>query len=81
MQVKRIYVQKKDGFDIEATGILKDLQENLLLTNLEKVIIYNRYDVSGISDETFEKAKGTIFAEPQVDDCFEEKIKIRRKYE
>ncbi len=76
MQVKRIYVQKKAGFDIEATGILKDLQENLLLTKLEKVIVYNRYDVSGISDETFEKAKNTIFAEPQVDDCFEEKIKI-----
>lgn len=76
MQVKRIYVQKKAGFDIEATGILKDLQENLLLTKLEKVIVYNRYDVSGISDETFEKAKNTIFAEPQVDNCFEEEIKI-----
>lgn len=75
MQVKRIYVQKKYGFDVEATGILKDLQENLLLTNLEKVIVYNRYDVSGISDETFEKAKNTIFSEPQVDICFEENIK------
>ena len=74
MQVKRIYVQKKDGFDIEATGILKDIRENLQITNLDKVIVYNRYDVSGISDETFEKAKNTIFSEPQVDVCFEEKI-------
>ncbi len=48
MQFRRIYVQKKDGFNIEATGVLKDLQESLSLNNLEKVIVYNRYDVSGI---------------------------------
>ena len=72
MSVKRIYVQKRENFDIEAKGMLSDLKENLLINNLENVIILNRYDVDGISDEVFEKAKATIFSEPQVDICFEE---------
>lgn len=70
--VKRIYVQKRDGFDVEAKGVLKDLQENLQIKKLKKVIILNRYDVSGIDDETYEKAKNTVFSEPQVDVCFDE---------
>ena len=32
--VKRIYVQKKQGFDVEAKGLLGDLKENLLIENL-----------------------------------------------
>ncbi len=70
--VKRIYVQKRPGFDVEAKGILKDLQENLQIKELEDVILLNRYDVSGIDEETYEKAKNTVFSEPQVDMCFDE---------
>ncbi len=70
--VRRIYVQKRPGFDVEAKGVLNDLKENLQIKELEDVIILNRYDVSGIDDETYEKAKNTVFSEPQVDDCFDE---------
>ena len=70
--VKRIYVQKKDGFDVEAKGLLGDLKENLLIDNLEDIIMLNRYDVEGVNDEVFLKAKNTVFSEPQVDLCFEE---------
>lgn len=72
MSVKRIYVQKKNGFDVEAKDLLNDIKENLQMANLEKIVILNRYDVEGISDEVFDKAKGTIFSEPQVDDYFVE---------
>lgn len=68
--VKRVYVKKKAGFDVEAKGLLADLKENLLMNNIEDLVILNRYDVSGISDEVLETAKNTIFSEPQVDDCF-----------
>ena len=47
--VKRIYVQKKEGFNIEAQDILNDVKENLQIKNLNNIIILNRYDVSGIS--------------------------------
>lgn len=70
--VRRIYVQKRPGFDVEAKGVLADLQENLQIKELEDVIILNRYDVSGIDDNTYEKAKNTVFSEPQVDICFDE---------
>lgn len=72
MSVQRIYVQKKPGFDVEQTDLLNDIKENLQISNLQKIIILNRYDVEGISDEVFEKAKGTIFSEPQVDNYFVE---------
>lgn len=70
--VKRIYVQKKPGFDVEAKGVLADLKENLQIKELEDVIILNRYDVSGIDDATYQKARNTVFSEPQVDICFDE---------
>ena len=77
--VKRIYVQKKSGFDVEAKGLLSDLKENLLIDNLEDIIILNRYDVEGITNEIFEKAKNTVFSEPQVDLCFEEEYPFEKQ--
>ncbi len=70
--VRRIYVQKKEEFNIEAKNILQDLQENLQIKGLTELILLNRYDVSGIDEDTYEKAKKTIFSEPQVDVYFEE---------
>ena len=77
--VRRIYVQKKEGFDVEAKNILQDLQENLQIRGLEEVILVNRYDVSGIDEVTYEKAKKTVFSEPQVDVCFEEEYPFMEK--
>lgn len=77
--VKRIYVEKKPEFSVEAKGLLKDLKENLLLGNLEDLKIVNRYDVEGINDEIFEKAKNTVFSEPQVDECFEEEYPFAKE--
>lgn len=73
--VKRIFVQKKEGFNVEAKEVLNDLRENLKLKNLKNLKILNRYDVENISEEVFEKSKNTIFSEPQVDICYEEEYK------
>ena len=77
--VKRIYVQKKEGFDIEAKGVLADLRESLQLEGLQNVIILNRYDVEGLTEEVFEKAKNTVFSEPQVDICFEDNYDFKKQ--
>ncbi len=77
--VRRVYVQKKDGFDIEAKNILHDLQENLQIKDLTDIILLNRYDVSGIDDTTYEKAKKTVFSEPQVDICFDETYEFKKE--
>ncbi len=79
MEVKRIYVKKKQGFDIEAKELLADIQENLAILNLKNVIILNRYDVEGITKEALEQAKNTIFSEPQVDECYIEEYPFQKQ--
>ena len=74
--VKRIYVEKKSGFDVEAQEVLADLRENLNLKGLKNVRIINRYDVEGITDEEYAKARCLIFSEPPVDNAYDEKIEI-----
>ncbi len=75
-QVKRIYVEKKKGFDVEAQGVLADLRGNLSMSGLSGVRIINRYDVEGISDEEYQKARCLIFSEPPVDSAYDEEIEI-----
>lgn len=74
--VRRVFVEKKSGFDVEARAMLADLRQNLSLDALTGVRIINRYDVSGISDEEYAKARNLIFSEPPVDNCFDEHIEI-----
>lgn len=74
--VRRIYVEKKAGFDVEAKEMLADLRENLDMGSLSDVRIINRYDVEGITDEEYAKARGLIFSEPPVDNAYDEDIEI-----
>ncbi|NLK73312.1 MAG: phosphoribosylformylglycinamidine synthase [Clostridiales bacterium] len=74
--VKRIYVQKKEGFDIEAKGLYEDLVQTLNPKGLENVRIINRYDIEGIDEFTYEKARYTIFAESTVDNAYDENIRL-----
>ena len=66
MSVYRIYVEKKPAFAVEADSTRRDIKASLgiSLTNLR---LFNRYDVEGIDEETFQTASRTIFSEPQVD--------------
>ncbi|MDD6489316.1 MAG: phosphoribosylformylglycinamidine synthase [Clostridia bacterium] len=70
--VKRIFVEKRPGFDVEASNLMADLRSNLGLKNIEKVRIINRYDISGLDGENFEKAKNTIFSETNADVVYDE---------
>lgn len=72
--VKRLYVEKKKGFDSLGESLLLDIRQNLHIENLEKLRIINRYDIDGIDDDTFEEAKYTVFAEPPIDKAFEEEL-------
>jgi phosphoribosylformylglycinamidine synthase len=74
--VRRILVEKKPGFDIEAQHLYHDLKDNLGILNLERTRIINRYDISGITDETYNQARTTIFSEPNVDFVNDETIEI-----
>ena len=67
MSVRRVYVEKKPGFRVEATGLLKDLRDNLYLNTLEEVRILYRYDIDHISENVYKQAIGRILSEAPVD--------------
>lgn len=71
-EVIRVFVEKKKGFDVEASQMLWDLRHNLGLKAIEGLRLANRYDVSGLSGEDFKRAEKTIFSEPNQDDVYEE---------
>ncbi|MEA4815509.1 MAG: phosphoribosylformylglycinamidine synthase [Lachnospiraceae bacterium] len=72
--IRRLYVEKKPGFDVEATGLLKDINEILGIKSLSGLRMLIRYDIERISDEAYETGKKTIFSEPPVDKLFEEEF-------
>lgn len=75
-EVRRIFVQRKAELDIEATNLLKDIKENLLIDSLKDLKIIYRYDIEDIDEETYLKARNTIFSEPPIDMVFDEEITI-----
>lgn len=70
--IKRIYVEKKKKYDIEANNLRHDIRNSLGIKNLNDIRLLNRYDIEGILDEHYNIAKTTIFSEPPVDTIFEE---------
>ncbi len=66
MSVYRIYVEKKPAFAVEADSTRRDIKASLGIS-LTGLRLFNRYDVEGIDEATFDMASKTIFSEPPVD--------------
>ncbi|MCM1100614.1 MAG: phosphoribosylformylglycinamidine synthase [Clostridium sp.] len=73
--VRRIYVEKKEPYAVKAKELHEELK-NYLGIRADRVRVFIRYDVENISDEVFERACRTVFAEPPVDDLYRESIDI-----
>ena len=71
-EIKRIFVEKKPEYAVEARGLLQDLQNSLGMKNLNNLRIINRYDLTGLSAKEFEGAKQLVLSEPPVDIVHEE---------
>lgn len=78
--IRRVFVEKKEGFTTEADILYKELKDFLGIRGLQGVRIVNRYDIEGISEEVYERSRNTIFAEPPVDDVYDEEYKIPEGY-
>lgn len=77
-EVRRIYVEKKLEFAVEARHLYKDLTLNLGIKGLELVRIINRYDIVGIDQSTYEDSRLTIFSDCTVDNIYDETIIIEK---
>ena len=72
--VKRLFVEKKKGFDVEARGLFNDIVTNLHPEGLTGIRVLNRYDMQGLDDATYETAKREVFAEPAIDAVYDEEL-------
>ncbi|MDD2981385.1 MAG: phosphoribosylformylglycinamidine synthase [Hespellia sp.] len=70
--VKRVYVEKKPEFAVQAKELRHELKSYLGIGTITGVRELIRYDVENVTDETFEKACNGIFAEPPVDVLYKE---------
>ena len=62
MGSRRIFVEKKPAFRVEAESLRKEFNENLSV-GLKTLRLVNLYDLSGFSDELLEKSRYTVFGE------------------
>jgi len=74
--VKRIYVEKKHGFNVEAQSLKADLKNTLNMDRLEELRIINVYDIENVNMDKLEDIKGLVLSEPNVDMVFEDHIYI-----
>ncbi len=72
--VRRVYVEKKPDFAVAARELKEEIGSYLGIPQVTGVRVLTRYDVENISDESFEKACRTVFAEPPVDFLYREEI-------
>lgn len=69
--VRRIYVEKRTGFDVPAKQLLEDFRETLDV-KISSVRLLVRYDIEDLSDEDFIKVRDIVFREPNVDNFYYE---------
>ena len=72
--VKRLLVEKREGFDLEAKALMKDLKDSLHIDCIDDLRLLNRYDIEGLSDEIYDSASKTIFSEPNLDVVYKEDV-------
>ena len=65
--VYRIFVEKKEGLDNEARGLLAEAKNLLGIKNLNAIRLFNRYDAENITQELFDYSVKSVFSEPQLD--------------
>ncbi|WP_195230725.1 phosphoribosylformylglycinamidine synthase [Coprococcus comes] len=72
MGVKRVYVEKKPEFAVQAKELRHEVKSYLGIKTVKNVRVLIRYDVENLSDSTFERACNGVFAEPPVDVLYRE---------
>ena len=74
--VRRVYVEKKEGFGVQAGDLKHEIKSYLGIKDVADIRVLIRYDVENISDDIFEKACNGIFSEPPVDTLYHEEFPL-----
>ncbi|MCR5787135.1 MAG: phosphoribosylformylglycinamidine synthase [Acholeplasmatales bacterium] len=76
---KRIFVEKKEGFRVEASSLLQDLNLNLGL-NMKSLRLINIYDIFNIDNQLLEESLYKVFGEVVTDKVFDDIDLKKKKY-
>ena len=71
-KVRRVYVEKKTPYAVKAKELKHEISSYLGIKTVTGVRVLVRYDIEGLSDDTYRKACNTVFSEPPVDTLYEE---------
>ena len=74
--VIRIFVEKREGFNVVAKQTLWDIRHNLGMRSVTDLRYIVRYDIEGLTREEYDKAKGIVLSEPNADVIYEEKLPV-----
>ncbi len=77
---KRIFVKKKEAFRVEADSMYRELKQNLNLTTLSGVTLYNVYDVFNCDDQDIALLKAKVLSEIVTDEVFDEVDLTNKQY-
>jgi phosphoribosylformylglycinamidine synthase len=72
--VRRVFVEKRPGFDVEARHLLSELRDILGLGSLQELRLFKRYDLSGLEDSEYIAARDSILSEPNCDFVYDEQL-------
>ncbi|MCH5297582.1 MAG: phosphoribosylformylglycinamidine synthase [Ruminococcus sp.] len=75
-EVIRIFVEKRDGFNVLAKETLWDIRHNLGMKSVTDLRYIVRYDIEGLSRDEYDKAKGIVLSEPNADVIYEETLPV-----
>ena len=73
--IRRLFVEKKAGYDTVRRKKQAEIESALSVT-LSDMRMLLRYDIEGMEDEDYERARTTIFSEPPVDALYEENVDL-----
>jgi len=70
--IRRVYVEKRPQYRHEAAALKADMERDLQITGLPELRYLLRYDVEGIAGAVWTQALQSLFAEPAIEEIFEE---------
>ncbi len=77
--VTRILVEKRNGFNVEASALKEEISKNLHIEGIETLRIINCYDMEGVSETALDQIINTILSEPNVDHVYQDGFVLTEK--
>ena len=69
---KRLFVRKKEAFQVEANALYQELYASLNLPHMQGLTLYNVYDIFHCDAHDLKLLKTKVLADPVTDEVLEE---------